>query len=305
MVIMLKICLFGKFGVYEEETAVTGFEARRVQELFSYLLLLPYLHHPRESIAALLWHNQPTAQSKKYLRHALWQLQTALENHLPAQQSPLLVDPEWLSIGPNVTLNVDADLFAQAFAAVRGIPGRYLTPQQHTNLVQAVNLYQGDLLAGWYQDWCLYQRERFQNMYLAMLDKLMGYCEAFQAYEEGIYYGTRILAVDSARERAHRRLMRLQYLSGDRTAALRQYQRCVQALREELDVEPAHSTQAIYAQIRADALVDDLLPHTIHTPGELNLPQTMLYLQQLQTLLNEIQTQLQNQIQTMQGSIKT
>ena len=38
------------------------------------------------------------------------------------------------------------------------------------------SVYRGDLLEGCYQDWCLFERERLQNAYLAMLDKLMVRC---------------------------------------------------------------------------------------------------------------------------------
>lgn len=301
---MLKIYLFGKFRVYDADTAVSGFEARRVQELFSYLLLQADRPHPRESLASLLWSNQPTSQSKKYLRQALWQLQGALENGLYPQQTLLLTDAEWMQIDPAKAVYVDINHFTQAFTAVRGIPGRQLTNQHYNTLVQAIALYQGDLLEGWYQDWCLYHRERFQNMYLAMLDKLMGYCETFQAYEEGIHYGTNILAIDAARERTHRRLMRLHYLAGDRTSALRQYQRCVSALRQELGVDPAFSTQEIYQQIRTDSLIDVFINQSL-APQKLapNLSQTLHHLQQLQTLLNGFQTQLQRQITSVQSII--
>lgn len=96
----------------------------------------------------------------------------------------------------------------------------------------AVQLYQGPLLEGWYQDWCLYERERLQSMYLAMLDELMGYCEVRHDYETGLLYGMGIMSYDWARERTHRRLMRLHYLNGDRAAALRQYEQCAVALKE-------------------------------------------------------------------------
>ncbi len=42
----------------------------------------------------------------------------------------------------------------------------------------AVLLYKGDLLEGYYQGWCLLERERLQNMHLNTLDKLMVFCQA-------------------------------------------------------------------------------------------------------------------------------
>ena len=128
--------------------------------------------------------------------------------------------------------------FEQAFNLTRGTPGRQLDAQNVQILQNAVELYRGDLLEGWYQDWCLFERERLQNMYLTMLDKLIDYSEANELYEAGLAYGAHILRHDRARERTHRRLMRLHYLARDRTEALRQYERCVSSLDKELGVEP-------------------------------------------------------------------
>ena len=35
------------------------------------------------------------------------------------------------------------------------------------------SVYDGDLFDGCYQDWCLLERERLQNVYLVLLDKEM------------------------------------------------------------------------------------------------------------------------------------
>jgi DNA-binding SARP family transcriptional activator len=48
--------------------------------------------------------------------------------------------------------------------------------------------------------------------------------------------------------------MRLHYLAGDRTTALRQYKRCVATLEEDLGVEPSMSTRILYEQICNDRL---------------------------------------------------
>jgi two-component SAPR family response regulator len=128
------------------------------------------------------------------------------------------------------SLWLDVEVFERAFMLVQRQRGADSTRAHVESLQEAVQLYRGDLLEGWYQDWCLYERERLQNMYLVMLDKLMCHCEAMREFELGLFYGSQILRYDRAHERTHRQLMSLQYLSGDRTAALRQFERCVAAL---------------------------------------------------------------------------
>jgi len=58
--------------------------------------------------------------------------------------------------------------------------------------------------------------------------------------------------------------MRLKYLAGNRTGALRQYESCTAALDEELSVKPAPEHQRPFEQIRADQLQDQ--PHSVQAP---------------------------------------
>jgi DNA-binding SARP family transcriptional activator len=132
-------------------------------------------------------------------------------------------------------------------------------------------------------------------MYMMMLDKLMDYCERNNQYEMGLSYGVRILQHDGARECTHRQMMRIYYLAGDRTAALRQYQRCVEALAEDLGVKPERRTVSLYEQICADQLEHSaqlLEPaRTGHTVAAATLVKALSLINQLQNLLAEIQQQ--------------
>ena len=164
--------------------------------------------------------------------------------------------------------------------------------------------YKRDLLEGWYQDWCTYERERLQHFYLSMLDKLMDYCEANQKYEDGVLYGDMILRYDHARESTHRRLMNLYYLSGDRTAALRQYERCIAALREELEVEPAFSTRSLKELIAKDQLRNGPQFIQIADNKKDSLYRLFQRLVSVQNDLGNIQSELAKNIQVIQKELK-
>lgn len=251
----LEVRLFGRFTVRCGDQVVSGLRPRKVQELLAYLLLERDRPHHREILADLLCNDSPSARSRKCLRQALWRLQAVLGSHADRLTARvLLVEHDWVQLNPEADVWLDVAEFEEAFDLVHGVAGQDMDAGRARALDDAVHLYQGDLLEGWYQDWCVYERGRLQQMYLAMLDKLMGYCEAQREYETGLMYGTRILRHDPACERTHRRLMRLHCTSGDRTSALRQYDRCVAALKQELGVRPAKRTAGLYEQIRADQL---------------------------------------------------
>ena len=300
----LTVSLLGKLNVRLDGKAVAGLDARKVQELFCYLLVHRDRAHYREELATLLWEDASSSQSKKYLRQALWQLQAALET--PEEAPPfLLVDAEWVHINPVADLCVDVLDFERAFTNIQALPADALDIQRVATLQQAISYYHGDFLEGWYQDWCIYERERYQSIYLAMLEKLLSYYEVQQNCELGMICGLEILRHDRAQERTHRRLMRLHYLTGNRTAALRQYQSCIEALDEELGVGPAQSTQRLYEQICNDQaeLVAQQATNAqpLHREANVdksNMPQhrtpqeAFRYLRQVQSTLANLQNQV-------------
>jgi DNA-binding SARP family transcriptional activator len=301
----LKIHLFGKFRVLSADRELKGLDSSRVQELLCYLLLYRDRPHPRETLASLLWEASSSAQAKKYLRQALWQLQNALGAHAEkGGERVLLIEPDWIYPNPKADLWLDVAIFENAFASVQGLPGEEMDADQASALNIAVQLYHGDLLEGWYQDWCLYERERLQNIWLAILEKLIAYCEVQKRYEEGIVYGRCVLRFDRAHERTHRRMIRLQYLAGDRTSALRQYQRCCSALDEELGVKPAKRTKALYQQVFADSLDRITPPEKSVGTGEFSLlPNVVARLNQLKQVLSDVHSHVSQDLDTIERAL--
>jgi hypothetical protein len=179
-----------------------------------------------------------------------------------------------------------------------------LTDSQAQILEAAVALYRGDLIESWYQDWCIYERDRLQLTYLAMLEQLMGYCGARQLYAKGVGYGQWILRYDPARESTHRQLMRLHYRAGDRTTALRQYERCAAAMAKQFSLEPSRETVAVYHQVRTDRLESTprqamIKPRPIDEPGSGLLLELHARLDHIQASLSALQQQVQQELATI------
>jgi DNA-binding SARP family transcriptional activator len=303
---MLQFRLFGKFTSHHDARMLKGLDATKDQELLSYLLIHRDRPHSREALAALLWGDTSTEKSKKYLRQALWHLQAALDSADSDGADVLLVQHDWLKLNPQSDLWSDVAEFERAFAGAEGIAGAGLDSQSAEALKNAIVLYHGDLLAGWYQDWILFERERFQNMYLLMLDKLICYSEYHHQYEVAQGYGATILRYDPARELTHRRLMHLYYLAGDRTAALRQYERCVSALKEELGVKPERRTVNLYERMRLDQVnTTEPTEDQLLVSQKSVSPDVIGRLKQLQVILSAVQRRIQRDINAVEGAFRT
>jgi DNA-binding SARP family transcriptional activator len=290
----LAIRLFGEFNLQRDGLDIACLTTFKAQQLLAFLLLNRERALHRETVLCALWSNLPSDQGRKALRQTLWQLQSVMKS-LPTQPANFLIhiEADRLSMRLEEVTTVDIIEFQLAYDRVRGISGRQMTPEVLRQVEGAVDAYRGDLLDGWYFDWLLYDRQTLQTILIIMLDKLMGFYEEQGNYELGIAHGQRILRYDRAHERAHCRLMRLYLQSGDRTTALRQFDRCVTALAEELDVKPSRTTLALYNKIRDG---DDLrlerdqllMTPAPDMPAVRSLDDVIDYLKHLQPIVGDI-----------------
>jgi DNA-binding SARP family transcriptional activator len=206
--------------------------------------------HSREHLAAVFWGEYPTSTSRKYLRNTLWRLRRLLESAGAPVDEYLHIGDASVSFCRSCDYVLDIEAFETVATCYREVSGRELTAEDAAHLEEAIDLYAGDLLTGTYEDWCLYERERLNILYLNTLGKLMLFHELHGNYERGLAHGRRILACDNTRERVHRRMMRLYWRSGNRGAALAQYKLCAQILYEALGVSPLEETTRLYQQMK-------------------------------------------------------
>ena len=300
----ISVHLLGKFHIDGVTTPQTALDAGKARELFCYLLLHRDRPVPREMLAGTLWAGSPNDHARKYLRQALWQLQSGLSSLSESQDRRLLqVESGWVRLDSRAGLWLDVSVVEHAFGASRGVPGRELSAGQADVLRSAVTLYHGELLEGWYQEWCTAHREALQASYFYMLDKLVAHCEAHDEYEQGMAFADSILQLDRAHERTHRRLMRLHYQIGDRTRALRQYDRCVAALHDELGIQPARRTTDLYEKMRLERWPAPPPPPTTVTDsgnGLETLADVADRLRHVQSSLAELENQVWLQLQAVE-----
>ena len=169
---------------------------------------------------------------------------------------------EQLAIHPQAQIWSDAAAFQSHLAACRqhGHAGDETCPVCQPHLAQAAELYAGDFLHGLdlpdsasFDEWLFFQREGFKKEAAHALEHLALGAQQENHPEDGLAFARRWLALDPLHEPAHRLLMRLYDQSGQRSAALRQYEACAQALAKELGVAPQPETTALFEQIKKGA----------------------------------------------------
>jgi DNA-binding SARP family transcriptional activator/predicted ATPase len=254
----LSIALLGSFQVTLDGRPVTDFVTAKTRALLAYFAVERDRPHRRESLAGLLWPDQSDQDARRNFRQALFNLRQALSDN---DEQPLLcVDRNDVQLNPAADLEVDVTTFTHLTETCDHHRHRRVDNCRPCvlRLEQLLNLYRGEFLAGFslddstlFEEWLLLKREWLHGRAVEALITLAHYHERRGEYDQARRYAQRQVQVEPWREEAHRQLMRLLALAGQRSAAVAQYQTCVRVLRAELNVEPSVETTALFDQIRA------------------------------------------------------
>jgi DNA-binding SARP family transcriptional activator len=123
-------------------------------------------------------------------------------------------------------------------------------------------------------EWLSSQRERFGNEHRALLTQQAEAAEKDGRLAQAIDVAEELIAASPLQEHAHRRLMRLHYLRGDRAAALAAFDRCERILKDELGARPGGETLALLKTIETSAATPVLAVQAI--PASILRPPRMI-----------------------------
>jgi predicted ATPase/DNA-binding SARP family transcriptional activator len=236
---MLRVQLLGRPRLSLGETAFPVGGRPKVVPLLAYLLLHRATPVPRQTVANVLWPDEPEEEARANLRRHLNYLQRLLP---PAGEEPwLLVDGVRLQWNPAAGTWLDVAEFERLAA----IPER---------LSDAVALYEADLLVDVDEVWLEPERERLKTVYRDALAALIARLRAARDYRGAIDAARALLAHDPLREDTLRALIAIRHESGDRAGALAEYERFAAALADELGAAPMAETLALYQTILRDEL---------------------------------------------------
>jgi DNA-binding SARP family transcriptional activator/tetratricopeptide (TPR) repeat protein len=191
---------------------------------------------PRARLAALLWPDKDADVARNSLRQRLFKLRKSVGAGLVRDDVTMVA----LANGVQHDLADADDVLAEL---VLQVPGDF-------------------------SDWLAQQRRRRRDRVRAALVELSDGAEHARAWETALSHAQELLALDPLSEDAHRRVMRLHYLRGDRAAALLAFDRCEQLMKDEIGAQPSAETLALLATVSAPAIA--------MTPAHASVPASVL-----------------------------
>jgi len=251
------IRLLGGFLVRDVSGEEARFESQKVRGLLAFLACRAGRPVSREHLAELLWPEADPDTGRHNLRQALYSLRQGLGG-----DRGRIAESGGTTQGVVFELAESDSLDVAEFQAAlrRGFPGGREVVA--ADLADAVDLYRGDLLAGFYvrggsaefENWLVGEQERLRDAALAALRALVDHFAARGEYDQALVYGRRLIEIDPLSEEAHREVMRLYVLAGRRRRALGEFEELAELLQRELGVEPLPETRALYESILAERL---------------------------------------------------
>jgi predicted ATPase/DNA-binding SARP family transcriptional activator len=299
---VLRIRLFGGLTLAWDAIPVPTIPGATTRSLLAYLITYHDQSHTRDLLAGTFWPEEPDAIARRRLSQALWQIRRALQANEQDETNPvLLVDGDTIQFNPDLPCWLDIEQFAVHYSQCASEQHK---ATRHCEL--CIEHYQGDFLAGYYDDWILVERERLREMHLETLERLVEVYKGQNEYEPALVYARRLTNEAPWREKAHREVMRLHHLLGRDADALKQYELCREALAEELGVEPSSETAALATEIatRSGLPQPPLLPSAARPPTAPLLERPdRLPLVGRQTELGELLRQLEIAVQGQGGLV--
>ena len=225
--------------VAEKPKASPRFRSRRTIALLGYLAL-ERRPAAREYLAALFWPDEEPAAGRSNLRRELYNLAQILPGCWQTE-------PQTVAFSPADHTSVDIDLIVD------------LQGQEHWQ--EAAELLGGEFLEGVhlsdnerFESWLLAERERWRERSCTILRHAAAEQSADGRFADALSTVRLLLQRAPWDEAAQRQAMCLLDWIGRREEALRQFAACRQVLAEELGVEPAAETAALYEEIAAGEL---------------------------------------------------
>lgn len=240
-----RIDLLNGLSVQSGGRSITRFQTHKTGALLAYLACFPEAPHTREALADLFWPDCDGEAARRNLRVAVFALRRQLEPPGAPAGSVILADRQSVRLNGE-TVTTDAREFE---AALRSCARSSSPPERREHLEEAVDLYHGDLLPDFYEDWVESERERLRALHLGALGDLVRACADEGDVAEALRVAEHAVQANRCGEAEHRTLMQLLATLGQPATAVRRYRELERRLREELDCEPSADLRALAMQL--------------------------------------------------------
>ncbi|MFC4411229.1 BTAD domain-containing putative transcriptional regulator [Chungangia koreensis] len=247
----LYVNLLGPFELQigKEVVGDRKWQRDKAKELFIFLLLNRGRFAAKEEIMSVLWKDSDLESADRDFKVALNALLKVLEPNRGAREESFFIQRKqtMYRLNPAASIITDLDLFTTY--GEKGMEERDAKKAKEF-LTKAVDRYKGNLFEEKSTlDWLEDDRRNLEETFLTILERLAQTSTRLKEFGNTIHWAEKLLKIDRTWEEAYRLLMFAHYQQHNRSLAVKWYERCVQVLQDELNIEPMETTEQMYDMI--------------------------------------------------------
>jgi len=253
----IQLSLFNEFRITLLPDREIPSRVKKQAALLAYLVLEDRTTHQREQLASMFWPDLESGDARNNLRVCLTRIRKNLQM---GNETGILTTRSSIGIDPNASFKVDVQDFRECIkqTELHEHATRASCSQCHQQLTDALAHYQGEFLKNlslddceYFEQWRLQLQQKLRSQAIDALEDCAEYLQNAGDYAGSEHFTRWQISLDSLRESAHRRLMRLLFFMNNRTGALTHYTNLTDLLLDELGVGPDTETRNLYAQIES------------------------------------------------------
>lgn len=187
----LRIYLFGGFFLERADVALPPIASRSGRSLLANLVMNRDRPLQRDLLAGVFWPDLPEGRARRRLSHTLWQIQDVVSE---SGACHLSVTPDTICFDTSSPYWLDVQEFDRSFEVSESRSAGETTGSRFdaASLRSCVELYRGDFMAGFFDDWVIVDQDYYRQRYLVALSRLIDVAKAVGDYEKALSYARRL-----------------------------------------------------------------------------------------------------------------
>lgn len=248
----IDVYFLGNYKILFNNENITTKFSKKSLGILCYLIMNSDKFHYREKLASMFWEDYKRESAYSNLRYALWQIRKVFKKYTD-EKVIITKGKNVISISKNL-INSDVKMYLDYIKQSNKVD---ISLNQKKNLLlSASKLYKGDFIENFYiydishfNDWFFNEREYLQRMYFDVQLQLSDIYIKQKKIRAAITELNKLINIDSLNEEVYYRVIKYQYMSGNRVAAVNTYKKLKLTLRNELNISPSAEIQELYNKI--------------------------------------------------------
>ena len=251
----MSVYFFGSFRVRLDGAFIEEWRNTKSKLILKYLVAHKERAIAKDYLMELFWPNTEPECARNNLNVAIYNIRQALKQNGRKMRSIFYKDGHYC-LNPDVSIWTDLDAFVDIVDRADAFAKAGDTAKEASTLASLDDLYGGDFLEeDRFEDWVMPLRQRFKDMYWESLNMRADYYFSRHRYKQSLDMFKKMQLIDACDEQVHVRIMTCHARLGQHHLAMRQFDKCVDALSRELDIVPDTATVDLFERIRRREIV--------------------------------------------------